>query len=68
LEGEKIKERDGIGWNVFHYVPLHSIEFLNIQTMEHHSIPLHSIPFHPIPSIQTYSLKKKILFIEENIY
>jgi hypothetical protein len=52
--GRKIKESDGIGWNVFHCVPLHSIEFLNIQTMEHHFIPLHSIP--------SYSINPNIAF------
>jgi hypothetical protein len=51
--GRKMRESDGIGWNWFHHVPLHSIHFLNIQTMESHLIPLHSIPFHLIPPIQT---------------
>ncbi|CAJ2643690.1 unnamed protein product [Trifolium pratense] len=32
--GKKIGRLDGMGWNVFHCVPFHSIHFLQIQTME----------------------------------
>jgi hypothetical protein len=31
----KMRRLDDIGWNGFHHIPLHSIEFLPIQTMEH---------------------------------
>ena len=52
-EGRKIRENDEMGWNGFHYISLHYIRILTIQTTETHCIPLYSAPFHWIPPIQT---------------
>ncbi|CAJ2669929.1 unnamed protein product [Trifolium pratense] len=40
----KIGGLSGIQWNWFHWVPFHSISFLQIQTMEFNYLPFHSIP------------------------
>ena len=49
----KNKDFDGIQWNIFSHLPLHSIINLLIQTMEAHYIPLGFILVHPKPPIQT---------------
>lgn len=41
--GRKIEVLDEMEW--FHYVPFHSIHFLQIQTMKSNYLPLHSILF-----------------------
>jgi hypothetical protein len=49
-----------IRWNGLHHIPLHSIEFLQIQTTKHKYLPLYSILYYKSKHRQKIKMKVDI--------